>query len=51
MADYIFREITNRPKTIYDADDKQRLFVEDIQQLQQCILDLLQRIEYLESLL
>jgi len=49
MADYIFREKINRPKTVFDADDKQRIFVEDIEQLEQCILDLLERVEALEA--
>lgn len=43
MADYIFRDKINRPKTVFDADDKQRIFVEDIQQLEQCLLDLKNR--------
>lgn len=49
MADYIFREKINRPRTEYDADDKQRIFVEDFEQLQDCILDLKARVEALEA--
>ncbi len=49
MADYVFREKMNRPNSEYDATDKQRIFVEDIEQLEQCILDLKERIEALEA--
>ena len=46
---YEFREKENRPGIVYDETDKQRIFVEDITQLEQCILDLKVRLEILEG--
>jgi len=49
MPDYNFRTKINRPQTTYDPTDQQHFYVEDIQQLEQCILDLKARIEALEA--
>jgi hypothetical protein len=51
MADYNFRVKENRNGAVYDVDKKDKFFVEDITQLEQCILDLKERVEYLESLI
>ena len=49
MAQYTFREKTNRPRVVYDENDPQRIFVEDIQILEQYINELEQRITNLEN--
>ncbi len=49
MSQYTFREIENRPGIVFDADEKLRLYVEDIQLLQQYINELEQRITDLEN--
>lgn len=49
MADYNFRVKENRNGSVYDENKKDKFYVEDITQLEECILDLKERLEALEE--
>lgn len=44
MANYTFREKLNRNGAVYDVDKKDKFYVEDITQLEQCAVDLNDRV-------